>query len=236
MYGDFSNLIHHRVGERPLRHWPRRRDLCLILAGELAHVTWALTIPLLLHPWWAVAAFYLVCSWVVGFTLAMIFQLAHCVDSAQFAGPDEPGRGDDFELHQLRTTVDVDCRVSLLRWMMGGLDRQIEHHLAPRLPHTIYALVAQRLRELCADRHIIYRLHPNVPGAVRAHARLAQADGPAANRQPQNDGRGSRCAGEESRNSSGRSPRRCVFSHGELRCDQDIQNVTDGAFSGARFS
>jgi linoleoyl-CoA desaturase len=171
MYGDFSNLIHHRVGGQPLRHRPGRRDLSLILAGKLAHVTWALAIPLLLHPWWAVAAFYLVCSWVVGFTLAVIFQLAHCVDSAQFAGPDEPRRGDDFELHQLRTTVDVDCRVPLLRWMMGGLDHQIEHHLAPRLPHTIYPLVAQRLRELCADRHITYRLHPNVRGAVRAHAR-----------------------------------------------------------------
>jgi linoleoyl-CoA desaturase len=93
MYGDFSNLIHHRVGEQPLRHRPCRRDLSLILAGKLAHVTWALAIPLLLHPWWAVAAFSLVCSWVVGFTLAVIFQLAHCVETAQFAGPDEPRRG-----------------------------------------------------------------------------------------------------------------------------------------------
>jgi hypothetical protein len=44
----------------------------------------------------------------------VIFQLAHCVDTAQFARPDEPRRGDDFELHQLRTTVDLDCRVPLL--------------------------------------------------------------------------------------------------------------------------
>jgi linoleoyl-CoA desaturase len=92
---------------------------------------------------------------------------------------------DDFELHQLRTTVDVDRRVPLLRWMMGGLDHQIEHHLAPRLPHTIYPLVAQRLRELCADRHITYRLHPNVRGAVSAHARRLKRDEQAANRQPQ---------------------------------------------------
>ena len=170
-YGDFSNLIQRRVGEQPLRRRPRRRDVCVILAGKLAHVTWALAIPLLLHPWWAVAAFYLICSWIVGFTLALIFQLAHCVDTADFAGPDEPRRGDHFELHQLRTTVDVECRVPPLRWLMGGLDHQIEHHLAPRLPHTIYPLVAQRLRVLCSDRHITYRLHPNVRAAVRAHAR-----------------------------------------------------------------
>jgi linoleoyl-CoA desaturase len=103
--------------------------------------------------------------------LAVIFQLAHCVDTAEFAEPDAPRRGEDFELHQLRTTVDVACRVPMLRWIMGGLDHQIEHHLAPRLPHTIYPLVARRLRELCAERDITYRLQPNLRAALRAHAR-----------------------------------------------------------------
>jgi linoleoyl-CoA desaturase len=171
IYGDFANLIHRRVGEQPLLRRPRRRDLALLLAGKLAHVTWALGIPLLLHPWWVVVGCYLICSWVVGVTLAVIFQLAHCVDSAEFAVPDAPRRGEDFELHQLRTTVDVECRVPMLRWIMGGLDHQIEHHLVPRLPHTIYPLLARRLRELCAERDITYRLQPNLRAAVRAHAR-----------------------------------------------------------------
>ena len=33
----------------------------------------------------------------------------------------------------------------LLRWMAGGLNHQIEHHLAPRLPHTVYPLLAETL-------------------------------------------------------------------------------------------
>ena len=171
IYGDFANLIRRRVGEQPLPRPPRRRDLAQMLAGKLAHLTWALMIPLLLHPWWVVVGCYLICSWVVGLTLAVIFQLAHCVDSIEFAAPDAPRRGDDFELHQLRTTVDVACRVPPLRWIMGGLDHQIEHHLAPRLPHTIYPLVARHLRQLCAQRHITYHLQPSLSAAVRAHAR-----------------------------------------------------------------
>jgi hypothetical protein len=38
------------------------------------------------------------------FTLAMIFQLAHCVDSAEFAIPDAPRRGEDFELQPTACT------------------------------------------------------------------------------------------------------------------------------------
>lgn len=170
-FADFANLIQRRIGEQPLRRPPRRRDLALMLTGKLAHVSWALVIPLLLHPWWVVIGCYLICSWVVGFSLAVIFQLAHCVDTAEFAEPAEPRRGEAFELHQLRTTVDVENRVPMFRWIMGGLDHQIEHHLAPRLPHTIYPLVAGRLRELCATRGITYRLHPNVRAALRAHGR-----------------------------------------------------------------
>jgi linoleoyl-CoA desaturase len=113
---------------------------------------------------------YLICSWFVGVTLAVVFQLAHCVDSVEFAVPDAPRRGEDFELHQLRNTVDVECRVPMLRWIMGGVDHQIEHHLVPRLPRTIYPLLARRLRQ-CAEREITYRLRPNVRAAVRAHAR-----------------------------------------------------------------
>jgi linoleoyl-CoA desaturase len=170
-FGDFSNLLRGRVGEQPLARRPRRRDVASMVAGKLFHLTWAIGIPLLLHPWWVVATFYVACAWLVGLTLALIFQLAHCVDNAEFVVADEPRRGDAFELHQLRTTVDVDTRIRGLRWLMGGLDHQIEHHLAPRLPHTLYPLLARRLRAVCASRGLPYHVHPTVLAAVRSHGR-----------------------------------------------------------------
>ena len=87
-------------------------------------------------------------SWLVGFVLAVTFQLAHCVDIAEFDDELAPRRGRDFFAHQLRTTVDIASPVPVLghafRWLVGGLDHQIEHHLAPRLPHTVYPIVAAR--------------------------------------------------------------------------------------------
>ncbi|MEO8694721.1 MAG: acyl-CoA desaturase [Acidimicrobiales bacterium] len=172
---DFRTLRTGRVGTHELAPRPRKRDIAIILAGKLAHLGWALLIPMAFHPWWGVLTFYLVCSWSVGFLLANIFQLAHCVDLAEFATPDAPRRGADFELHQLRTTVDIRCSVPglrrFVRWIMGGLDCQIEHHLAPRLPHTTYALIAPRLEEACTERGITYRVHPSLGAAVRSHAR-----------------------------------------------------------------
>jgi linoleoyl-CoA desaturase len=60
---------------------------------------------------------------------------------------------------------------------MGGLDFQVEHHLAPRLPHTVYPLVAQRLELACKERDLVIQSHATPWHAVRAHARWLKAMG-----------------------------------------------------------
>ena len=178
---DTLSLLRGRVGEQPLPRRPSKAVIGGLSAGKLAHVTWALLVPMLFNPWYAVLAWYLACSWLVGFTLAMMFQLAHCVDNAQMATPDAMRRGDQFADHQLRTTVDIASPLPVVghvfRWLAGSLDHQIEHHLAPGLPHTIYPRLARQLREAC-DRHgFEYRLHVGVFAAVCAHARWLRTMG-----------------------------------------------------------
>ncbi len=110
----------------------------------------------------------------LGLLPATMFQLAHCVDLADFATPDTPRRGDDFVLHQLHSTVDVHCRTAIgwrsLTWITGGLSYQ-ERHLAPRLPHTAYPLVASRLQTVCAERDTPIRIHATSRQAVCSHTR-----------------------------------------------------------------
>lgn len=175
LLSDFATLVRGKVGDHALRPRPRKQDVALLFLGKFLHLGWAILIPLAFHPWWGVLSFYLVCSWLVGFLLANIFQLAHCVDRAEFFTPDASRRGADFELHQLRTTVDIRCSTPVVRrfarWLMGGLDCQIEHHLAPRLPHTTYPLIAPRLEEACTERGVTYRVHPSLTAALRSHAR-----------------------------------------------------------------
>jgi linoleoyl-CoA desaturase len=100
---------------------------------------------------------------------------------AEFAEADAERRGDQFVTHQLLTTADVASHVPLgghaFRWLVGGLDHQIEHHLAPRLPHTIYPLLASRFRRKCTEAGINCRIHASVWQALCSHARWLKAMG-----------------------------------------------------------
>jgi linoleoyl-CoA desaturase len=112
-------------------------------------------------------------SWTVGLILATFFQVAHCNDVVGFTGPESPRRGDDFAGHQLQTTANVRTR-GLSRpigWLMGGLNHQIEHHLAPSVPHPAYPAMADRVRELCGRRRIAYHVHPSFTAAIASHVR-----------------------------------------------------------------
>lgn len=175
LVSDLLSLLHGRVGATPLRRRTTPLVVIRVVLGKLAHLGWAVVVPLMFNPWWAVLAFYLVSSWIVGLILASIFQIAHCVDAAEMPADDEPRRGRDFVAHQLRTTVNVASPIPalghLFRWIAGGLDHQIEHHLAPGLPHTIYPKLAQRFRHLCEVHGLTYRTHPGVWAALRSHAR-----------------------------------------------------------------
>jgi linoleoyl-CoA desaturase len=176
LVSDLVSIVRGSIDGQPLRQ-PRTPWLVLrITLGKLFHLAWAVAIPLLFNPWWAVLAGYLAVSWTVGFILAIVFQLAHCVDVT--AMPDDASaarRGDDFTLHQLRTTADIDSPVPVLghafRWIVGGLDHQIEHHLGPRLPHTLYRRTAKRFRAACDDHGVTYHLHPGVWSAICSHTR-----------------------------------------------------------------
>jgi len=172
---DYQTLRSKRVGTHALPENPRARDIVVIVLGKAVHASWALVLPMFFHPWWQVLAFYIAISWVVGFLLANMFQLAHCVDEAAFFTTDADRRGSMFELHQLRTTVDIRCNVPMLQpfvhWIMGGLDYQIEHHLAPKLPSTTLHLAAPKLEAACLEQGIEYHVHPSITSAIRSHAR-----------------------------------------------------------------
>jgi linoleoyl-CoA desaturase len=181
LVSDVATLVRGKIGDQPLRQPVSLRLVLGVLLGKLAHLGWAVVVPLMFNPWWAVVTFYAICSWCVGFGLAVIFQLAHCVDIAERPDADASRRGDQFVVHQLRTTVDIASPMPLVgpvfRWVAGGLDHQIEHHLAPRLPHTAYPMVAARFRVACGEHGIAYRLHPGIWQALCSHTRWLRVMG-----------------------------------------------------------
>ena len=181
---DFVALARGGFGENRFPVPPGRSDVAPVILGKVLHLTWAIALPLLFFPWWGVLAFYLACHWLTGFILAVTFQLVYCTDRAEFFGSDVGRRGHDFELQQLSSTVDIRCRGSFAagptRWLMGGLDHQVVHHLSPRVPHNLYPQMASELDALCAERDPRLPGSPEPDGSADGPRPVAQGDGPAA--------------------------------------------------------
>jgi linoleoyl-CoA desaturase len=179
LVSDFSGLFTNRVGSQPLPRRPSARDITALVVGKVLHIVWALVVPMLFHPWWQVLVFYIGISWLVGLMLATFFQLAHCNDLVGFASASASRRGEDFGVHQLSTTANI--RTTMLGrpigWLMGGLNHQIEHHLAPGTPHSAYPTMATRVRQLCVNHHVPYHLYRTFPAAVASHVRWLRAMG-----------------------------------------------------------
>ena len=169
-FGDVAALMRGRIGRSRLR-MPRGWDLAGMVSGKLMYIGWAVVIPLLIYPWWVVAVAYVCVAMVVGLVTATTFQLAHCVDEATYRSDDELGDGSTvWAVHQIESTVDFCPRNPVLTWVLGGLNYQIEHHLFPRLPHTLYPQIAGIVRSRAEHHGVRYTCQPSLWRALCSHA------------------------------------------------------------------
>ena len=95
---------------------------------------------------------------MMGLTLALVFQLAHVVEDAEFvfAPGIEPQKiEDEWAIHQVKTTANFAPRNKLISWFVGGLNYQIEHHLFPKVSHVHYPAIARIVKDVC-DKHQVH--------------------------------------------------------------------------------
>ncbi len=159
---DFHDLLFSRIGNQPFPP-PKGFDLLAVVLGKVLFFSYAVVIPLLVHPWWVVFAGYLATSVVLSLSLALTFQAAHCVPLANAFDPHEPV---EWAVHQARTSVDFAPGHPLWTWYLGGLNYQLEHHLFPRVCHVHYAALAPIVREVCLAHQVPYRVTASVSGAL----------------------------------------------------------------------
>ncbi|WP_254216755.1 acyl-CoA desaturase [Synechococcus sp. CCY 9618] len=170
-FDDFADLAARGRGDRSL---PRLKaaDWLVLLAGKLFFFTFAFLVPLQGHPFAAVIACYLLVAMVQGIVLSVVFQLAHCVDAADFPGFDPSGAGwGPWADHQLATTVDFSRSNGLLSWLLGGLNFQVEHHLFPRICHVHYPQISRIVEQTCRDCGVPFRTHRSFLSGVASHYR-----------------------------------------------------------------
>lgn len=124
---------------------------------------------------------YGVASFVCGWFISIVFQLAHVVEDT---GWEEKANEKEimgrWAVHQIETTANFATHNRVLSWFLGGLNYQIEHHLFPKISHVHYPAISKRLQAVCAEFNVPYREFKTTRKAIVAHFRHLKAIGMAA--------------------------------------------------------
>lgn len=170
-FDDYRDLVTARIGTQRFPR-PGARRLAGILGMKALYLGWALILPLCLRPWRGVLLAYVVAAVTLGLTLSLVFQLAHCLERAEFPLPTpEHTMTREWAVHQVETTVDFAPRSRVLTWFLGGLNYQVEHHLFPRICHVHYPALSKIVQQTCAEYGVRYRAYETFWEALGAHAR-----------------------------------------------------------------
>lgn len=171
-HDDFVLLRDRRAGPHPFAPMSTF-EVALFYIWKVVFVAWSLVIPALFHPIWQVLLFHLIAVFTLGVTLSTVFQLAHCLEEAEFPPPPQDARAvhEDWGAHQVETTVDFAQEYKGLTWFLGGLNYQVEHHLFPKVCHLHYPALSQIVRSTAEKHGVRYRCHTTLWQALVSHFR-----------------------------------------------------------------
>jgi linoleoyl-CoA desaturase len=172
LYDDFRDVILGRIALTRMPR-PKRWELLGFVGGKALFLTLAFGLPLLIHPLWIVLLFYALTVGLAGVVVSVVFQLAHCVEKAEFPLPQKNtgSMENAWAVHQVETTVDFARRSRVESWLLGGLNFQIEHHLFPRVCHVNYPAIASLVEQTCRDFGVSYGEHTSFRAGLSSHFR-----------------------------------------------------------------
>jgi linoleoyl-CoA desaturase len=172
LYGDFKDVATATIGPHRIPR-PKGWDLLIFIGGKVISYAMAFVIPLFFHEWWVVLFFYLVVTAALGVIMSVVFQLAHCVEEAEFPVPEEGTLRIEhaWAVHQVETTVDFGRNSRSLSWFLGGLNFQIEHHLFPKVCHIHYPALSKIVEQTCKEYGVRYSVHPSFWAGIVSHYR-----------------------------------------------------------------
>jgi len=170
--GEIRNLMRRQFGFTKVPRLPVREQI-LFWSARVVFVVLAFILPLQHHHWSFVLWTYLLASATLGLTIAVVFQLAHCVGEAAFWNRPVADQAAvrEWSAHQVESTVDFAQNNAFLCWFLGGLNFQIEHHLFPKICHLHYPALAPIVEQVCREYGVRYRSHVSVRAALQSHWR-----------------------------------------------------------------
>jgi len=168
---DFRKAITGKVMIYPIPR-PNIRTLIALWVFKIFYFGYAIALPIYITKnVWGVIGCYFLINLILGFTLAVIFQMAHMYDGAAFPEPDPETHKIESEWakHQFETTANFAPKSKILNWYTGGLNYQVEHHLFPHICHVHYPKIAPILKQTCKEYGVPYYEFQTFGGAIKSH-------------------------------------------------------------------
>ncbi len=185
LYGDFRDALVGTIGPHRIPR-PKGWDLVVFAVGKLVSVGLYFVLPMFFFPWWMVLLFYVIVTTITSIIMSIVFQLAHCVEDADFPMPIEGTMRMEhaWSIHQVETTVDFARGSRILSWYLGGLNFQIVHHLFPKICHIHYPALSKIVEQTCKEFGVRYSFHKTFWAGIVSHYRFLRELGRADTTSP----------------------------------------------------
>jgi len=176
---DYVKFFRQEIGQICNRHHPRKEYFNLFFFKGL-YYTLFIIIPLLTLSitWWQFVIGFVAMHFAEGLTLGLVFQLAHLVEDTHLPEPNADGNIEEaWAIHQMQTTANFSTNSRFAEFFCGGLNRQIEHHLFPKICHIHYPAIAKIVKATAREYGVPYHENRTFFTALQSHYRLLRKFG-----------------------------------------------------------
>ncbi len=170
-YNDLKKYFTGKIADNTYMKPMSLKEHIIFWVTKVTYVSIFLVLPMFFAGVMPTLLGYGVMVFVTGIFIAVVFQLAHVVEHAEFVLPAVQGNNIESEwaIHQVATTANFATRNKMWNWLFGGLNFQVEHHLFPKISHVHYPELNKRLKMVCAEFNIAYREFPTFRSALWSH-------------------------------------------------------------------
>ncbi|MFB6351421.1 MAG: fatty acid desaturase [Bradymonadaceae bacterium] len=190
-YLDYYTLTRKQVGGVEIEdHDPK--ETVILFASKAFLYLYAIVIPLMVVPvpWYQYMAGFLAYHFMGGMIIAFVFQVTHLSERTEFIEPDEDGQlPDSFAVHTFKVTADYSTDSPLARWIGGGLNMHVAHHLFPDICQVHLPDITDICRETAEEYGVPYKAYPSALSAFGSHLRLLKKLGEQEEFEPNPEGR-----------------------------------------------
>ncbi|MBS1599419.1 MAG: acyl-CoA desaturase [Bacteroidetes bacterium] len=176
---DFTKYFKRKIVATPITKMDRKEHIVFWMSKVL-NIVYYVVIPVIVVGWKAWAIGFACMHVTMGLTLAIVFQLAHVVESTEFEfvkADDKKKIDEEWAIYQIKTTANFARKNKIISWFVGGLNFQVEHHLFPHISHVHYPFISPIVKQTCEQFNISYNEFPTMSQAIASHFKMMREFG-----------------------------------------------------------